>query len=128
MPAGLDRAGWALQALPRLLAEHLSANRIAAGARPGELCRQQASSAATHEIENLAAKLLVRGVEGEDLREVIVLLEPPEARAGTVARAQCREQFGSDDIEAGIVVFGDDVKSIKYCRFFNVLFLTFKAR
>jgi hypothetical protein len=39
---------------------------------------------------------------------MIVVLEPLEARAGTVARAQCREQFGPDDIEAGIVVFGDD--------------------
>src|SRR5262245_66604039 len=66
------------------------------------------SAAALHEVENVVAKLFIGGVEGKHVRDVIVLLQPPEAGAGPVARAQRGEQFRSDDIEAGIVVFGED--------------------
>src|SRR5215510_16050964 len=51
----------------------------------GMLETRDPSAAALHEVENVAAKLFIGGVEGKHLRDVIVLLQPPEARAGPVA-------------------------------------------
>ena len=48
--------------------------------------KARASAAAAHEVQNLAAKLLIGRVEREHLGNMIVLLQPPEARAGAVAR------------------------------------------
>src|SRR5215470_15855161 len=65
------------------------------------------SFAALHEVQDLAAELFVRRVEGEDLRSVIVLLHACEAGTGCIALAQAGPELGAEDVEARKLELGD---------------------
>jgi hypothetical protein len=58
---------------------------------------------ARHKIKDFAAEIFVRRIKCQNLRQMIVAIEPGKAGANAVARTESGEQFGSADIETGLL-------------------------